>query len=256
MQSLRAEGISKHFFEKADRSGPYQLLEVLDNLSLGFEVGQICSLYGPNGCGKSTLLDILAGNQQPDKGSVIRAENSSQIGFVWQDFRSAVFPWLSVSQNIAMSETVGGHSMEAIYEAANAALLKLAIRLPLDKKARDLSGGQQQMLCIARIVASDASLVFLDEPFSAIDERNKYKISRRLRKWVLENNKTAVMVTHNLDESILLSDRLLVLSDKPMKPLHDVRIELENRDSADTMRNKRFALIRGKAVRAASQWVK
>jgi NitT/TauT family transport system ATP-binding protein len=256
MPSLRAEGISKRFREGAARGGEDQQLVVLDNLSVEFYGGQLTSLYGPNGCGKSTLLDILAGNQHPDAGNVIQPESRNQVGFVWQDFRSAIFPWLSVAQNIAMAETINDRPKAAIDQAAIAALAALDIRLPLDKKARDLSGGQQQMVCIARLVASNSSVIFLDEPFSAIDERNKYVISRRLRQWTVDNGKTALMVTHNLDESILLGDRLLILSDKPMSPIQDITIQLENRNSADTLSNREFASIRAKAFGAVSQWIK
>jgi NitT/TauT family transport system ATP-binding protein len=254
MLSLQAEELSKTFLGNPSHGQSNNETVVFENLSFKLQAGQICALYGPNGCGKSTLLDILAGNLKPDSGNVRFAEESCRVGFVWQDFRSAIFPWLSVAQNIALAEAISGQPKTVVNDKASAALTRLGVAVPLHSRAGDLSGGQKQIMCLARLIASDPSIIFLDEPFAAIDERNKHIVSENLRHWIVENAKAAAIVMHDLDEAILISDRILILSNKPMVPLQDIAIQLANRVSPDTLISREFGLVRQQALGAVSQW--
>ncbi len=213
----------------------YGTTRVLDAIELGVAAGEFVCLLGPSGCGKSTLLNIVGGFVQPTEGSVT-IDGEPVVGpdprriFVFQE--RGVFPWLTVEQNIGFGlfrqgekekreriahyvQLVGLHGFEASYP-------------------RELSGGMKQRLEVARALAVNPDVLYLDEPFGALDSITRLQMRRELlRIWQAER-KTILFVTHDIEESVQLADRVVVLSARPGRVRRIVNIDIPHpRDLSD-----------------------
>ncbi len=194
---------------------------VLDNINLSIKEGEIISLLGQSGSGKSTLLNIIAGFEESNDGSIIYNDitlinnntfiepQNRDIGFVFQNY--ALFPHLNVKKNIAF----GINHLEKKYQDESVdKLLKLINLIGLENNyPHELSGGQQQRVAIARVLARNSKLILFDEPFSSIDSTLKAKIIKEIKEILKSYNITAIFVTHNPNEAILLSDRIGYIED-------------------------------------------
>ncbi len=192
-------------------------LEVLSDIDLEIESGEFISIVGASGCGKSTLLRIIAGLETASEGEVNigdrRVERPSvETGMIFQESR--LFPWLNVAQNIEF----GIH--KKLPKVAKNKLIKAHVDLvKLDgfEKAlpRQLSGGMQQRVSIARALINQPSVLLLDEPFGALDALTRINMQNEvLRIWQAEQT-TMILITHDIDEAIFLSDRVIIMSDRP-----------------------------------------
>ncbi|MFM2121171.1 MAG: hypothetical protein RL722_2639, partial [Pseudomonadota bacterium] len=134
--------------------------------------GEIVSIFGPNGCGKSTLMNMIAGLVAPDAGEILfdgKTLRETRIGYVFQNYRDALFPWLTARDNIAYPLRRGGMAAAEVAAKVDALTALFEIRFDLSRYPYELSGGQQQTVCIMRALATDPEVLFLDEPFSALD---------------------------------------------------------------------------------------
>lgn len=187
---------------------------VLQNLSLQVHPGQLVSLVGASGCGKSTLLRLIAGIDTDYDGSVMLDARevrgiTPEIGFIFQEAR--LFPWLTVAQNVAFDETGKSHGDHRVRELlAEVGLSGYENALP-----KQLSGGQAQRVAIARGLFRQPRLLLLDEPFSAVDAFTRMKLQDMLTRVVHHHGVTVLLVTHDLDEAVVLSDRVVVLDQTP-----------------------------------------
>ena len=197
---------------------------VLANLNLDIGSGQVVSLVGASGCGKSTLLRIVAGLEREYRGEVRLAGRnvdgvSREIGFIFQEPR--LLPWLTVAQNVAFD--IGRHS------GVDPRAAELIKRVGLDGFAqtlpKSLSGGMAQRTAIARGLFSKPQLLLLDEPFSAVDAFTRMKLQDLLLDIARENGTTLLLVTHDIDEAIYLSDRVVILDSRPGTVAADISIE-------------------------------
>ncbi|MDB5769375.1 MAG: transporter related protein [Collimonas fungivorans] len=200
---------------------------VLANLNLDIGLGQVVSLVGASGCGKSTLLRIVAGLEREYRGEVRLAGRnvdgvSREIGFIFQEPR--LLPWLTVAQNVAFD--IGRQS------GVDPRAAELIKRVGLDGFAqalpKSLSGGMAQRTAIARGLFSKPQLLLLDEPFSAVDAFTRMKLQDLLLDIARENGTTLLLVTHDIDEAIYLSDRVVILDSRPGTIAADISIETGN----------------------------
>ncbi|MFZ6770526.1 ABC transporter ATP-binding protein [Undibacterium sp. Di26W] len=196
----------------------YGTRTVLKNLQLGVRQGDIVSLIGASGCGKSTLLSIIAGLDTSHDGYVELAGKRStgvnpDIGFIFQEPR--LFPWLTVEQNIAFNASD--------VDRARASVARLLAEVGMHgyehALPKQLSGGQAQRVAIARGLFSSPKLLLLDEPFSAVDAFTRMKLQDLLINIAQEHGLTILLVTHDIDEALYLSDRI-VLMDQATASLH------------------------------------
>ncbi|WP_413738168.1 ABC transporter ATP-binding protein [Sodalis sp. RH21] len=193
-----------------------QTTRVLNNISLTVAPGEIVALLGPSGCGKSTLLRIMAGLEQPDRGSVQLhdARGSRQkVGMVFQSYTS--FPWLTVEDNVAFGLRLCGLSREQGRTRARAWLDKVGLAHKARAWPGDLSGGMQQRVAIARALAVEPAILLMDEPFGALDAFTRYEMQMLLLNLWRETHKTIIFVTHDIDEALLLADRVVLFSPHP-----------------------------------------
>lgn len=212
---LRIDSIS-HVYQSA------AAIEVLKDFSLEIENGEFIGIIGPNGCGKSTLLKILGGLIPIQKGNISYNEKplSKHIGYVFQDYRESLFPWLTVEKNIAFPLVVKKLSKDEIKNRVLEIHKHIAPHIPLTAYPYELSGGQQQLVSIMRSLIIKPDIFLLDEPFSSLDYERKIKLMEHLSCIWNEYRPTTFFVSHDIDEAILLSQKIIVLSDKPTRILN------------------------------------
>ena len=204
----------------------------LEDLSLSIPQGQFVCLIGHSGCGKSTLLSMLAGLEKPDKGSIrIGGRELGGPGtdraMVFQHY--SLFPWMTVGRNVAFSIE---HSRKGLPKAEVDALVRehleqVGMAGEIDSYPHELSGGMQQRVAIARALAMDSPVLLLDEPFGALDARNRQELQRLLvRLWESSQpKKTVIFVTHDLSEAMLLADRIVFMRPRRIERIIDVPFE-------------------------------
>jgi NitT/TauT family transport system ATP-binding protein len=202
-------------------------------LGLDFQVGEgeFCSIVGPSGCGKSTLLSILSGLMPPDAGQVllddkpIRGVNQN-VGFVLQ--KDHLFEWRTVIENAELGLELAGRPSEAARKKVHQMLEAYGLGGFKNAYPHQLSGGMRQRVALIRTLATEPELLLLDEPFSALDYQTTLLLERDMHQLICDNNKTALMVTHDIEEAVAMSDRVIVLSNRParIKRIVDINLTL------------------------------
>ena len=202
---------------KAFRNFAGRHLEVLSDIDLQINQGEFFVLLGPSGCGKSTLLRILAGLDKDFRGQINYSADlkTSDISFVFQQF--ALLPWLSVAQNTSLGLVAKKLPEQEIHNTAAKELKTFGLEKLAHQYPKELSGGQKQRVGLARAFATNPKLLFMDEPFSALDSFTAKELREELLRVWQERQPTVVMVTHNISEAIELGDRIAVMSTHPGK---------------------------------------
>jgi len=208
----------------------------LKGIDLTINRGEFVCLLGPSGCGKSTLLNAIAGFSPPTAGTIVVegkgvAAPGPDRGMVFQEY--ALFPWMTVEQNIAFGLEIKGVGKAAISAKVGELLAMLKLTEFRERFPKDLSGGMRQRVAIARVLALDSPVMLMDEPFGALDALTRRSLQDELLRIWAATGKTIVFVTHSIEESIYLADRIVVLTYRPGTIKRDIRVELPRpRDSA------------------------
>jgi NitT/TauT family transport system ATP-binding protein len=232
---LSVEGVGKTFVGERGRAD----LEVLCDISFEVEAGEFVSVIGPSGCGKTTLLRILHGLEPATSGGVSvlgrRVQGPSpSSAIVFQQFN--LFPWLTVMQNIAFGLEVAKVPARECAERARRFVSLVGLDGFEDHYPHELSGGMQQRVGLARALVLDPQILLLDEPFGALDAITREQLQIEIADILVRSRKTVVFITHNMDEAIFFSDRILVMSPRPGRLLEDVRVELPRPREANAVR--------------------
>lgn len=189
-----------------------------ENFNLDLPRGHFISIFGPNGCGKSTLINMMSGLVPFDKGQILindKPIRRARIGYVFQNYRDSLFPWLSALDNIAYPLKVRGIAERECKARVEKLISAFDIQLDLKRYPYSFSGGQQQLISILRALIAEPEVLFLDEPFSALDFETTLYVREKLQEIFLESSLTMVMVVHNLEEAVYLADMILLLSKRP-----------------------------------------
>ncbi len=194
------------------------LIKAVDQFSLDVEPGEFICLLGPSGCGKSTILNVIAGFIPATSGSVLLdgkpvTQAGQDRGVVFQ--RYVLFPWLNVLQNVEYGLKVRGVNKEERQEKAREYLQLVGLAGFERKYPKELSGGMQQRVGIARILINEPKVMLMDEPFGALDSQTRYMMQELTLKVSQKQGTTIVFVTHDLDEALLLGDRICVITASP-----------------------------------------
>lgn len=220
-------------------------ITALQNINLDIRQGEFISLLGPSGCGKTTLLRTIADLQQPTSGSIsVRGQSPREIrlqkkyGIVFQN--PVLYDWRTVRRNVCMPmEMMGIPKKERTARVTK--MLELVGLMEFGKKyPHQLSGGMQQRVGIARALAIKPEILLMDEPFSALDEFTKEKLHEDLLRIWKKTNKTILFVTHNIQEAVFLSDRVVVLSPHPGRVSAIVDIDLDRPRSLELKNTQKF----------------
>ncbi|MCP1576766.1 nitrate ABC transporter ATP-binding protein [Herbaspirillum rubrisubalbicans] len=189
-----------------------------ENFDLDIPKQQIVSVFGPNGCGKSTLINMIAGLIPIDAGQILfdgKSLAQTKIGYVFQNYRDALFPWLRTIDNIAYPLKLEGKSKAEIKYRVDELVASFDVKFDLMRYPYELSGGQQQTASIMRALAPGPEVLFLDEPFSALDFEMTLFIREKLQQVFLQTGTTMVLVSHDLEEAVYLADQILLLTKRP-----------------------------------------
>jgi NitT/TauT family transport system ATP-binding protein len=230
--------------------------EILSGIELSVRPGEFISLVGPSGVGKSTLLRCLSGLQRPTEGEVRYqgaplTEPVAGVAVVFQDYSRSLLPWSSVIDNVALPLRSAGESKARSRAHAAGALAEVGLGA-VDPAAYpwQLSGGMQQRVAIARALVSRPTLVLMDEPFASVDAQTRADLEDLVRQLHSELGLSVVLVTHDMDEAIYMSDRVVVLSGRPATIATVLDVDLGTaRDQVKTKSTPRFSQLRGEIYR-------
>lgn len=211
---------------------PDTTVPALDDLNLSITPGEFVCLLGPSGCGKSTLLNIIAGFTPPTMGQIFINDNPNIIenpgpdrGMVFQHY--ALFPWMTVEENILF----GLENLKKPADTRDTILRHLLKQMHLEefrkRYPKDLSGGMQQRVAIARVLAIDSPILLMDEPFGALDALTSRTLQSDMVQIWQESKKTVIFVTHNIEEALFLASRIIVLTYRPGTIKADIPVTLE-----------------------------
>lgn len=220
-------------------------LKVLSDVNCTIGNGEFVSILGPSGCGKSTILRMIAGLIEPDEGTQLdlwdrpACEARDQVGVVFQTHN--MLPWLTVEKNIRLNCEIRGVAADEITRRVNETLPVLKLESFRDKYPHQISGGMKQRAALGQTLIAQPKLLLLDEPFGALDALTRDQLNVELLRLWQKIRKTVLLITHSISEAIFLSDRVLVMSDRPSRVISDVRIDLPRpRDPKTTREDPRF----------------
>jgi NitT/TauT family transport system ATP-binding protein len=236
----------------------------VENTSITIEPGQFVCILGPSGCGKSTLLNAVAGYVPPTTGAIrvdgepVKAPGPDR-GMVFQQY--SLFPWMTVRENVAFGPRISGRGEPTPEAIADTFIEMVGLTRFAKRYPRELSGGMQQRVGIARALANYPRVLLMDEPFGALDSQTRAMMSENLLKIWAEFGITVLFVTHDIDEAVFLGDRVLVMSASPGRIIADIKIDLPRPRDGDLtvdegfIRYKRLfhAQIRQESLKAFEQ---
>lgn len=225
-------------------------VEAVRSLTFDLHAGEFACLVGPSGSGKTTLLKCIAGLLDPTSGEVVldgrRVSGPAEgMAVVFQEYSRSLFPWLSVEDNVELPLKTSGVPKAERKARVSEALEAVSLSHATKSYPWQLSGGMQQRVAIARAVASNPSVLLMDEPFAAVDAQTRGELEDLVRDVWKRLNMTILFVTHDIDESVYLAERVLVLSSSPTIIQADLHIDLPDvRSQADTRSLPRFGELR------------
>ena len=220
---LELRGVSKQFEMQNQR------IEALRDANLAVHKGEFVCLIGASGCGKSTLLRIVAGFEPPSRGQALMwgmpiEGPGPDRGMVFQDY--GLFPWLTVRGNIGFGPSSRGRSSQEVKDTVEHFIELVGLQRFADAYPHQLSGGMKQRVAIARVLANDAEIVLMDEPFGALDAMTRERLQDELLDIWKRTGLTVLFVTHSIEEAIFLADRIVVMSPGPGRIDSEISIAL------------------------------
>ena len=207
----------------------------IKDFSYKFENGEFVTLLGPSGCGKSTLLSIIAGLESPSGGNVLLngvdiTNKRSNIGYMLQ--KDYLLEWRTILKNVILGLEIKKEITNENVEYAKKLLETYGLSDFIDKYPSQLSGGMKQRVALIRTLATKPEILLLDEAFSALDYQTRLDVSTDVYRIIKSENKSTIMVTHDIPEAISMSDKIIVLSHRPatIKNIHEIKFDIENRN--------------------------
>ncbi|MFG1202290.1 ABC transporter ATP-binding protein [Xanthobacter aminoxidans] len=224
-----------------------ELVPAVDRVSFQVRRGEFICLLGPSGCGKSTLLNAVAGFESPYEGEVVVGTKvvtgpGPDRGVVFQQPR--LFPWKSVRANVAHGPRMAGKSRADAGAIADELIEMVGLSRSAKALPHTLSGGMQQRVAIARALANRPNILLMDEPFGALDAQTRTVMQEGLLRLWAQLDTTILFVTHDIDEAVLLADRVLVMSAGPGRIVRDLAVDLPRPRTIETTLGARFQALR------------
>ena len=234
---LRTAGISKK----------YEDMPILDNISIELYENEFVSILGPSGCGKSTLFNIISGLDRAESGScyIDGEESSGKLGMVsYMHQKDLLLPWRKILDNLSLPLIIKGISKREAREEASKHLNTFGLEGFGDKYPYQLSGGMRQRASLLRAYLFSSNIMLLDEPFGALDAITRSKMHHWMLSVVKKLNTSILFITHDIEEAILLSDRIYVLSDRPARVKDEIIVELKGERDRSVVTTPEFNAIK------------
>ena len=221
-------------------------ITAIKDLSFSCKEGEFVSIIGPSGCGKTTVLSLTAGLIKPSKGDILidgkkNFTNKDSLGYMLQ--KDQLFPWRTIEKNVFLPLEIKGLVNQKNKDYAYSLLKKYNLYDFRKKYPNQLSGGMRQRVALIRTLVSNPKILLLDEPFSALDYQTRISVCDDVYKIIREEQKTTILVTHDISEAISMSDRIIVLTNRPaqvksiIKPMLGEGLPLQKRE------NPRFSVL-------------
>lgn len=248
---LEVQELSKTF---PPTSGSGRVVQVFADLDFKVADGEFLSIVGPSGCGKTTLLMCLSGLLPSSSGQVrfqnkVVTEPPSEMAFVFQDYSRSLLPWHSVRANVMLPLRVRGERKDAATKRADEVLQVVGLAHAAERYPWQLSGGMQQRVAIARALAVSPQILMMDEPFASVDAQTRMELEDVLLRIWADFHPTIVFVTHDIDEAVYLSDRIMVLSASPARVESEHLVDLPRpRSQIETKSEPRYVSLRAEVV--------
>lgn len=252
MEQIVAENITKQYDVTPERGGrSNERLQVLSGVSFRVEKNEFVSILGPSGCGKSTLLRLLAGLDRDYEGSIrvndvdLKMKRVPMCYMLQKDY---LMPWRTLMENVLLPAEIAGADLKKEAETVRPMLKDFGLEEFENYRPHALSGGMRQRVALLRTYRMRGDIMLLDEPFGALDEITRMQ----MQDWLLDiwgrHRKTVLFVTHNIDEAILLSDRVLVMSPRPGSIVRDIRIGFPRPRNRDMLLSSQFLSYKGEIL--------
>lgn len=228
---LRFDNVSMHYHSKQGET------IALQNVNFSVSEGEFVAIIGPSGCGKTTLLSLAAGLLSPTKGKVL----TSGVSFGYMLQRDELFSWRTIEKNIFLPLEIKHSNTETNRQRALALAEKYGLSQFLKSYPSALSGGMRQRAALIRTLSVNPDVLLLDEPFSALDYQTRLSVCDDVYKIIREENKTALLITHDISEAISVADKIFVLSRRPARVVAEHTIDFPETEPLKRRENKLFS---------------
>ena len=233
MELLEIKELSKNYLTKK------QVICAIKNINLLIKENQFIVLVGPSGCGKSTVLSIIGGLEKKSSGQINFMKKNLKVGYMFQE--DALFPWLNVLDNCMLGLKIQNKETKENKKYVKTLLKKYGLSSFEKSYPKELSGGMRQRVALIRTLATKPDILLLDEPFSALDYQTRITVSDDVFKIIKQEKKTALMVSHDINEAISMADKVIVLSNRPSIIKNVYEIKMENKSTpSENRKNKKF----------------
>lgn len=232
MTILNIQNLSKSFFTLDGE------VEVLQKLNLSLKEGEKIAIVGPSGCGKSTILNLISGLIKPTSGKV---ELNGNVGYMFQ--KDNLLEWRTIYKNITIGLEIQGKLDSNQHERINELLKKYGLYEFKNSYPNELSGGMRQRVSLIRTLVLNPDILLLDEPFSALDAQTKIAVNEDVYNIVTNENKSVILVTHDISEAISFCDKVILLTKRPatIKKIYDIKFNgLKNRTPLNSRKHESF----------------
>lgn len=229
MKLLEIKELSKNFLTKK------QVICALKNINLEVEENDFLVLVGPSGCGKSTILSIIGGLEEKSSGKIKVFKKDLKVGYMFQE--DTLFSWLNVLDNCLLGLKIKNKITKDDVKYVKYLLGKYGLSNFEKSYPKELSGGMRQRVALIRTLATKPDILLLDEPFSALDYQTRITVSNDVFKIIKEEKKTAIMVTHDINEAVSMGDKVAILSNRPSIIKNIYEIKMDNKTIPSENRN-------------------
>ena len=246
-----------HLVYQTDGGRPF---EALNNINLQLQRGDFICAIGPSGCGKTSLLRVLAGYERPSQGYITvdgqpHTKPDAEVGVVFQ--QPNLFPWLSIEKNVDFGPRMKGVSIDERQQRIGRFLEMVGLSAASKKLPFQLSGGMKQRAAIARALASDPKIILMDEPFGALDAFTRESMQTSLHKIWEQTHKSIFFITHDVEEALLLSTRIILMYPNPGRIVHDIENpfsrQLSERSPSEIRLSREFIEMREQLVQSIKE---
>ncbi len=249
---LRVEGLTKTFSSTSVKDKGFQgSLRVLDNVNFSCKPGEFITLVGPNGCGKTTIFRIIAGLEDQEYGKITvggKPSFEAKIGYIFQNYRESLYPWRTCFDNLLVPLELNKVPRRERKKRIEQFLFNLDFKVQDDAYPYQLSGGQQQLLCILRALLYEPDVLLMDEPFSSLDfQTTLYMHDKVLDIWA-KTKATILFISHDINEAVYLADKVVVLSKRPAHVMDVIEVDLPRPRKLEMTESEEFFAVRNRVL--------